>query len=131
LPPTPIPGKSYTVLVPKTDADGNEVGGIRTPTVQAPLGTYTGWALRRAPFAENEDCALTGQFIPFKATQAERLATGDPRLSIEERYRNHGTYVSRVAHAVNALVQDRYLLEEDGERYKDAASASQIGKPAQ
>ncbi len=130
LPPTPIPGKSYTVLVPKTDKDGNEIAGIRTPTIQAPLGTHTGWALRRAPFAENEDCALTGQFIPFKATQAERLAAGDPRLSIEERYRNHGAYVSQVARAVNDLVQNHYLLEEDGDRYKDAASEGEIGKPA-
>jgi len=127
LPPTPIPGKSYVVLVPKTDSDGNEVGGIRTVTTQAPLGTYTGWALRRAPFAANEDCALTGQFIPFKATQAERLAAGDPRPSIKERYPNHGAYVTRVTRAANDLVRLRYLLQEDADRIKDAAAQSTIG----
>ncbi|HEV8723740.1 MAG TPA: alpha/beta hydrolase domain-containing protein [Candidatus Binatia bacterium] len=127
LPNMPIPGKSYTVLVPKTDADGNDIAGIRTVNVQVPLATYTGWALRRAPFAEGEDCALTGQYIPFAATKAERLAKGDPRLSVEERYRNHGAYMSRVAHAVNDLVRNRLLLEEDGEAIKDAASNSAIG----
>ena len=42
--------------------------------VQVPLATYTGWGLRRAPFAANEDCALTGQYIPFRATAAQRDA---------------------------------------------------------
>ena len=39
----PIPGESYTILVPKTDADGNSISGIRTPDVQVPIATYTGW----------------------------------------------------------------------------------------
>lgn len=127
LPNMPIPGKDYTILVPKTDADGNDIPGVRTVDVQVPLGTYTGWALRRAPFAEGEDCALTGQYIPFKATRVERQAAGDPRPSVEERYRNHGAYMSRVAQAVNDLVRARLLLDEDGEAIKAAASASQIG----
>jgi hypothetical protein len=128
LPPTPVPGKSYKVLVPKTDTDGNEIAGIRTVTTQVPLGTYTGWALRRAPFAENEDCALTGQFIPFRATLAERKTAGDPRPSIEERYPNHGAYVSKVARAANDLVRQRYLLSEDALRSIEAAAASDVGK---
>ncbi len=128
LPNMEIPGKYYTVLVPKTDADGNDIAGVRHPNVQVPLATYTGWALRRAPFAEGEDCALTGQFIPFAATRAERLAKGDPRLSIEERYPNHGAYVSSIARAVNDLVRARLLLEEDGEAIKDQTANSQIGK---
>ena len=69
LPNMPIPGKSYTILVPKTDSDGNSISGIRTPDVQVPIATYTGWALRRAPFAANEDCALTGQYIPFPSDE--------------------------------------------------------------
>jgi len=66
--------------------------------------------------------------IPFAATKAQRLATGDPRPSVEERYPNHGAYVSAVSHAVNDLVQRRLLLDADAEAYKDAASASTIGK---
>jgi hypothetical protein len=66
--------------------------------------------------------------IPFAQTKAERLASGDPRPSIEERYKNHGAYVSAVAKAVNDLHQRRLLLDEDADAYKDAASASDIGK---
>ena len=128
LPNMPIPGKSYTVLVPKTDVDGNDIAGVRHPNIEVPIATYTGWALRRAPFAEGEDCALTGQYIPFAATKAERLADGDPRLSLEERYRNHGHYVSRVARAADRLVRQRLLLDEDSVDIITAAAESDVGK---
>jgi len=41
--------RPYPALVPKTDADGNDVAGIRLPDVTAPVATYTGWALRAEP----------------------------------------------------------------------------------
>ncbi len=128
LPNMPIAGQSYTVLVPKADADGNDIPGIRTVDVQAPVATYTGWGLRRAPFAANEDCALTGQYIPFAATKAERLAKGDPRLSVEERYPNHQAYVDRVTGAVNDLVRNRLLLEEDRQPTIEKAQQGTIGR---
>ncbi|WP_157039738.1 alpha/beta hydrolase domain-containing protein [Aquincola tertiaricarbonis] len=128
LPNMPIPGRSYTVLVPKVDADGNDLAGIRTIDVQVPVATYTGWALRRAPYAENEDCALTGQYIPFRKTRAERLAAGDPRLSLEERYPQHGVYVAKVARATQDMVRQRYLLQEDAAGIISKAAASTIGR---
>jgi hypothetical protein len=127
-PPVEIVGTQYGMGLPKLDADGNELGGIRSTTVQAPLATYTGWAVRRAGFAEGMECDNRGQFLPFRATRAERLAAGDPRLSIAERYPNHGAYVKRVVHAANELVRERFLLEEDAERLKEAAAESAIGK---
>jgi hypothetical protein len=123
----PANGPIYPSWVPKTDSDGNDIAGIRLPGVSAPLATYTGWALRAGPQA-NDGCEGSGQMIPFAATKAQRLATGDPRPSVEERYPNHGAYVSAVSHAVNDLVQRRLLLDADAEAYKDAASASTIGK---
>src|SRR5438309_4165770 len=99
LPNMPIPGQSYTILVPKTDSDGNSISGIRTPDVQVPIATYTGWALRRAPFAANEDCALTGQYIPFPVTLAQRIASGDPRPSVEARYGTFGVHAFQYAAA--------------------------------
>ena len=54
LPPTPTPGKEYPVQVPQIDADGNERAGLRSPDVAVPLGTYTGWALRKPGFAEGD-----------------------------------------------------------------------------
>jgi len=91
--------------------------------VQVPIATYTGWALRRAPFAGNEDCALTGQYIPFPVTKAQRLATGDPRLSVEERYGSIGNYNYRYAVAVKQMMADRTLLAEDGAAMVNAAVA--------
>ena len=114
LPNMPIPGMSYTILVPKADADGNDIPGVRTLDVQVPLATYTGWGLRRAPFAANEDCALTGQYIPFAATAAARGA--DPRLSVAERYPTFDAYDSRLIAAINSTIQDGLLLCEDGTR---------------
>jgi hypothetical protein len=114
LPNLPIPGKSYTILVPKADDDGNDVSGVRTLDVQVPLATYTGWALRRAPFAENEDCALTGQYIPFATTKAARIAAGDPRKSVEERYKSFNEYQDKLEHAIDDTIKDGFLLCEDG-----------------
>ena len=56
------------------------------------------------------------------------MTTGDTRLSIEERYPNHGKYVSAVADAANGLLRQRLLLLEDVERYIEAAAQSGVGK---
>ena len=93
------------------------------------LATRTGWnVFSPGGPAAGELCRLLGSVLPFPATKAERLASGDPRISIEERYPNHGIYVSKVAHAVNELVKERFLLEEDGEIIKEQAAESDIGK---
>jgi hypothetical protein len=126
LPNMEIPGKFYTVFVAKTDADGNDIPGIRHPHLQAPIGTHTGWAVRRAPFAANEDCALTGQFIPFKTTKAERLAVGDPRLSLEERFGTLAGYVCAVTTAAKKAVKKRHLLQEDADTVIAQAAARNI-----
>lgn len=127
LPPVLI-GTPYPALVPKTDADGNDIAGIRLPEVAVPLATYTGWGLRANPPGGDDGCDAAGQKIDFKQTRAERLAARDPRLSIEERYPNHGRYVSAVSNAANGLRQQRLLLDEDVQRYIDAAAESSIGK---
>jgi Alpha/beta hydrolase domain len=92
------------------------------------VATYTGWALRRAPFAEGEDCALTGQYIPFEKTRDERLNKGDPRLSLEERYKSHDQYVTLVERAADRLVRQRLLLDEDAVTIKTGAAESEVGK---
>ena len=40
---------------------------------------------------------------------------GDPRPAIEERYPSREAYLTRVREAAQALVKERYLLEEDVE----------------
>jgi hypothetical protein len=130
LPNMEIPGEFYTVLVARADADGNDIAGIRHPELQAPVATHTGWALRRAPFAENEDCALTGQYIAFATTKAERLATGDPRLSLEERYGTQGGYVCAVKTAATNAVKRRHLLQEDADTVIAEVAARNILPPS-
>jgi len=125
-PPTGVARRHYRVLVPRVDADGNEKAGIRSTTVRVPLGTYTGWNLRRMGFAENELCGLQGMFIPFKTTRAEREAAGDPRLSLEERYGDHDGYVSAVRTAASALVAQGFLLPEDAAHLMAEAESSDV-----
>ena len=120
-PPAPIGNGAYTILVPKTDADGNDIAGIRLPAVQVPLGTYTGWNLRRRGLAENELSGLLGAYVPFARTKAEQRQSGDPRPSLQQRYRNKEDYVRQIARAARILINQRYLLPEDGQRIIDEA----------
>ena len=106
-------GASYGVLVPQVDADGNDVAGIRSVFLQAPVCTYTGWNPGRKDRFENGQCNLQGSFVPFAATRAEREAAGDPRLSLEERYPSRDAYLAAFRAAADRLVADRFLLPED------------------
>jgi hypothetical protein len=101
----------YATLVPKTDADGNDLDGIRLPDITVPLGTHTGWALRAD--VPGEMCGNLGQLIPFAHTKAERNAARDPRLSLVERYPNQKAYLDQISKAVKDLQAQRLLLEED------------------
>jgi hypothetical protein len=121
FPPEPIPGQEYPTQVPMVDADGNSIAGLRYPDVDVPLGTYNGWSLRRAGFAEGEQFWNTGSFVPFARTKAERDASGDPRPSIEERYTNHEAYIAAVQRACEERVHDRLMLREDADRFIDSA----------
>jgi hypothetical protein len=96
FPPQPFPGQEYPLRVPQIDADGNTIAGLRYPDIEVPLGTYNGWSLRKAGFAEDEQWWNTGSFVPFARTKAERESRGDPRLSIEERYPSHAAYIAAV-----------------------------------
>ena len=120
----PMQGDAYTVLVARTDADGNMLDGIRHPNLAAPVGTHTGWNLRRAGFAEGAQCAGTGSFIPFATTEAARRTSGDPRLSLEERYHDQAAYVDAVAGAAVTLVQERLLLQRDADEVVELARRS-------
>ena len=86
-----------------------------------PLGTYNGWSLRKAGFAEGEQFWNTGSFVPFARTRAEREANGDPRPSIEERYPSHEVYVEAVRRVCEPLVRNRLILQEDADRFVEAA----------
>ena len=122
----PIPRGSYPVLVPKPDADGVDAIGIRTVDVAVPVGTNTGWNLRAAGARGKDLCGLSGSFFPFADTQAERMASGDPRRSLEERYGDHAGFVDAVRQATVDLIDRRLLLDEDAATIIGIATESDI-----
>ena len=126
--PTFVGRPTYPSFVSKTDEDGNEIAGIRLPQVAAPVATTTGWAVRREGFGLNDGCEGFGQIIPFARTAEERRESGDPRLSLEERYRTHAGFVQAVTNSARQLMSERLLLEEDVERYIDEAQNSDVLK---
>jgi Alpha/beta hydrolase domain len=110
----PEVGKAFVVSVPAVDADGNVRAGIRLPDIAVPLATQAGWNYRDQSIGATDRLAgEIGSYIPFARTKAERDRVGDPRLSIDERYRNRDEYVGKSAAAALDLVAKGYLLSED------------------
>lgn len=113
----PIARGDYRVLVPRSDADGNQIGCLSPPEVAVPMATYTGWNLRsKAAGAENELVSLVGSYIPFPITEAERKSTEDPRGPLESRYGTMDRYLAQLEEKCRELEQAGYLLGEDAER---------------
>ena len=108
------PLSAMPFLVSQIDADGNEIGGIRLPEQQVPLATTTGWLFRSERLGAPHTLMVnSGSYIPFPATRIERQKTHDPRLSIEERYKNRADYLAKVTQVAHRLAQERYLLQGD------------------
>lgn len=122
----PALGPRFPLFVPRTDADGLDVSGVRQMEIRIPLGTNAGWNVRAPGFRAPHSCSLNGSFIPFFNTKAERLANGDPRPSLEERYGDHRGYVEAVRDAARQLSREGFLIQEDEERYIAQAQDSDV-----
>jgi len=114
------------IYIPQVDADGNEPAniGVSSPLHSAPLGTYLGWNVTSSGVTAGQICSLVGGYIPFAHTKAERDKAEDPRPSVEERYGDRQGYVCAVRKAVQQSVKGRYMLEADGKRLIDDATAA-------
>ena len=119
----PEVGELYTVLVPAVDQDGNEIAGVRAPIVGAPLGTYAGWNLRSRGFGHGAMLEFTGSYLPFSDSPDERLATGDPRPSVLERYTTPAAYQDAIEKVSRRLVAEGLMLEEDVSRAVERAAS--------
>jgi hypothetical protein len=97
------------------DSFGIVRGGIRLADVDVPIALNNGWNSGGKPPTSAFSCRQTGTHIPFDQATLDAL------------YRNHGNYVSKVAHVTNDNVRDGFLLEEDGEFLKDQAANSSVG----
>ncbi|MEZ4698975.1 MAG: alpha/beta hydrolase domain-containing protein [Rhodothermales bacterium] len=126
LPPAYL-GKDYAILVAAVDADGNEVAGIQPPGNAAPLGTNLPYSYG-ARLDLGDLFWLSGTFIPFHETKAGRLAAGDERLSLEERYGDHAGYVEAVRRAVQTLVDQGFMLPDDARRTIAQTESSDVLK---
>ena len=110
----PKVGQRFPLLVPQVDVDGNESDGVRLPELVVPLGTYAGWNLRDPLIgAPAQRVAFEASYIPFARTASERRKARDPRKSVEERYGSREDYLDRFGHALDELVQQRWVLPED------------------
>ena len=112
--------------VPSVNADGNETTGVPSVLHQAPLGTYLGWNVTSSGFFAGQGCGFTGGYIPFAKTKADRMKTGDPRLSIEERYGTLEGYVCVVEKAAAQALAERFLLKDDADRLVREAKTSDV-----
>lgn len=111
--PRIVAGKSYPVQVPAVNEDGLDIAGLRAPTVSAPLGTYTGWSMRKRELGNGSMVSITGSYIPLPESPEERRMTNDPRRSILERYGCINGYVKAITQAAETLIADKLMLEED------------------
>jgi hypothetical protein len=99
------------------DANGNTIGGVRTPQVDAPIATLTGGDNSGA----NDNfismfCFLFGSTVPSSPQQLATL------------YKNHGQFVKSWTQDITKLVKEGFLLEADGNELQQSAVHSQIGK---
>ena len=99
--PPPVHG-TYVNLVPQVGPDGNELAGVRTPELQVPLATYTGWNLR-TPEAGFPDyrASFIGAYLAW------------PKDEVLARYRTRDEYFARFTDAALALVHDRFFVADD------------------
>jgi hypothetical protein len=116
--PPSAPGLTTTTGAPTgplaLDSDGNVLGGVRSPHVDAPVATIRGSG---QPFT-SLFCFLFGTTTPF---DEERLAA---------LYRNHGTFVSAWNHSVDQAVAGGFVLPADADRLKVSAAVSDVGRRA-
>ncbi len=125
----PVVRFTYRELLPQVKEDGNEMDGVRSTQLRVPLGTYSGWNTRATGFGHPDTCDLTGQYIPFAVLKADRLASGDPRLSLQERYGTKAGYIAAVTQAIQDQLDEGLLLPADAVTILSQENARNIGLP--
>ena len=86
------------VLAPSRGGDGNILGGVRLPDVEAPLGAH---GLQNT--VDKDPCRLSAGYEAY------------PMTVVKARYGSPADYTNRISEAAARLVERRLLLQEDAE----------------
>jgi len=118
----PKTGDPYPSMVSGLDKFGNETAGIQNVEVRVPIATYLPWSKRIGePGSPQEIANFRGTFAPLPLTDAAKKRRNDGRPSIESLYQSKDDYMEQVRKAARALVNRRFLLQEDIEYVTDRA----------
>lgn len=127
--PTVLPAPKHLpkaiIEIPKRDEDGNVVGGVRLPDVQAPLGVH---ARQNSPLSFQ--CMLAAAYVAFPRTQADADAAHDAHRPVLERYKTRNDYVNRIRIAARELERDGFLLPEDAAIITQSAAENPLWRAA-
>jgi hypothetical protein len=110
----------------ETDADGNALGGIRTPQVEAPVAKLSGLGQPGSPPPSQPGqgslsvgagtlCEIFGTTVPFSATKLASL------------YPSHAAFVKKWDAATTAEVREGYLQSPDAQVLDKVAAQSSVG----
>ena len=117
-------GETFPVLVPRVDEFGNELGGVPTVEIRAPLASYTPWSLRIGmPGEEDEMRDFVGMILPLPRIERGQ-EEGDARPPIEVMYPGREEYLERAREEAKALVREGWLLEHDVDAAVERAGAT-------
>ncbi len=112
-PPPPAPPLATTHVSPvvyQLDANGNAIGGVRTPQVDAPI------AILGSQGNSGGFCFLFGSTVPYSAAHVASL------------YKTHGQFVSAWARAVQRDHSHGFLLPADSVELLRSAVISQVAR---
>jgi hypothetical protein len=115
-PPPMAPRLETISIVPAQyalDANGNVLGGVRTPAVDAPIAKLSGLGQTGSGA---QFCFLFGTTVPFTQDQLSAL------------YRNHGQFVRAWTRATLDGVKQGFILPQDGVDLTVVAAQSDILK---
>jgi hypothetical protein len=119
--PAPAHLPNAIIQAPRQDSDGNFIGGVRLPDVEVPLGVH---GIQNRPLSDRS-CNLSAAYVAFAKKPGDRKPE-DNHPSIAERYKDREDYVNRIRIATRHLIDQRFLLPEDGAIIIYAATQSPV-----
>ncbi len=90
----------------KRDVNGNAIGGVRGPYIDAPTATHTGY------LTAGGMGGISGKKKPFSPEQLKAL------------YPDQATYVAKFSAATDQLLKGRWISKDDADAMKAAARKS-------